>query len=58
MAGSSNQRIGGSRAIRCGWYTLVAHMASRREMRGEGEELGFCNKTDEGRYFCFPLSRL
>ena len=37
VAGSSNQRIGGSRAIRCGWYTLVAHMA-REPPRNEGKE--------------------
>ena len=61
VAGSSNQRIGGSRAIRCGWHTLVAHMA-REPPRNEGKRkrergrLCFCNKTtqEKGRYFCFP----
>lgn len=63
VAGSSNQRIGGSRAIRCGWYTLVAHMA-RESPRKEGKERGgerglcFCNKTTQERrtVFLFSLS--
>ena len=71
VAGSSNQRIGGSRAIRCGWYTSPARARRAvvwhtwREMRKEGRERGreaegssaFAIKRAKDGIFVFPSAR-